>query len=768
MEKQNRTRRQYFNWVVVFSLIISVLLGPSKSLLAATNKAATTAATEVVTIMHTNDMHGRLANVPNKTVGMARLKTYRDQIQPTLLVDAGDAMQGLPLSNYSQGMDMVKAMNAVGYDGMTLGNHEFDFGLETALKYQQELNFPIVSANVFYRDGSQPFKSYALTTKKVNGQDKKFALIGLTTPETAYKTHPKNVEKIKFEKPLPAAIKAMTAAIQDGADYFVFMTHLGVDETTLKDEQSTYLASGLAKKYPDKRIFIADGHSHTQLPTGLKFNNVIVGQTGSYLSTVGLMTGTYRAQDATLKAELHSAQELQALPEDPQVKVIVDQAQVNYDRDNSQVILPNNQIKFNGLRDNVRTRETNLGDLIGDVLWEYGQTGFTKKSDFAVVNGGGIRENLEVGPVNKGQIVAVMPFGNTISQITVTGAQIYQMFEHSLRSPAAKDAQGQVIYDENNLPKLGANGGFLQVSHTLQVSYDSTRPGSDPEKQTVGTRVTSIKLNGKFIPRDSQDTYQMATNDFMAAGGDGYTMLSGKPVQQGPSMDTVLLDYMKKVTPATLANYRTELPMTRIVSQALAQNPALIALQQLVTEKSLAGKNVADYTAYSWAAVSAKLAQAQKVLAAQDIAQANVITPQLQQTHLISTTTLQKSVAAAKKEQQARYTVASWLKVKQALMAAEQLLTRAKAADQGISADELTIATTQLDQAVAGLQVAKTTENNKPQTSNTKNKGKNTTGTKGNLPQAGETTSALAIYGLVALMTTGTVAYRLKKREDAA
>ncbi|WP_461219107.1 5'-nucleotidase C-terminal domain-containing protein [Lapidilactobacillus salsurivasis] len=619
MAKKSGSRRQTLIWLVVLNFIIGLVFGPSRALLAATDPVAT-ANTEVVTIMHTNDMHGRLANVKDQSIGMARLKTYRDQLKPTLLVDAGDAMQGLPLSNYSKGMDMVKAMNAVGYDGMTLGNHEFDFGLETALKYQKELNFPIVSANVFYRDGSRPFQPYAMTTKSVNGQSRKFALIGLTTPETAYKTHPKNVEKIKFEKPLPAAIKAMDAAIKDGADYFVFMTHLGVDETTLADEKSTYLATGLEKQYPDKRIFIADGHSHTQLPEGLKFGNVLVGQTGNYLNTVGVMTGTYAGNQTTLKAELHPAKELQDLAEDPIVKAVVDHAQAEYDRDNSQVILANNRVKFNGLRDNVRTRETNLGNLIGDVLWSYGQTGFAQKSDFAVVNGGGIRENIEVGPVTKGQIVSVMPFGNTISQIAVTPAEMYEMFEHSLRSPVATDSQGKPIMDENGLPKLGANGGFLQTSHTLQVTYDPTREGRASNKKTTdGLRVLTIRLNGKIIPRaDNQTKYQMATNDFMAAGGDGYTMLSGKPVQQGPSMDTVFLDYLRKVTPETLDQYRTELPMTRIVSRPAAHEIALEWLGYRLEAKDLTSKQAKDYTPQSWAAFVAARDHAQVVVSKQD------------------------------------------------------------------------------------------------------------------------------------------------------
>ena len=134
-------------------------------------------------IMHTNDMHGRFEyDKGGKAIGLAKVKTYKDQHKPTLLVDAGDAIQGLPISNHTKGADMVKAMNAVGYDAMTLGNHEFDFGMERALELKEDFNFPIVSANV-YKDGARPFDPYVI--KKKEGIN--FALIGLTTPKQQLK-----------------------------------------------------------------------------------------------------------------------------------------------------------------------------------------------------------------------------------------------------------------------------------------------------------------------------------------------------------------------------------------------------------------------------------------------------------------------------------------------------------------------------------------------------------------------------------------------------
>lgn len=527
-----------------------------------------------VKIMHTNDMHGRLEYLEDKyspSIGMGRVKTFKDNQKPTLLVDAGDAMQGLPISNYTEGMDMVKAMNAVGYDAMTLGNHEFDFGLDRALTYKNALTFPIVSANVYYKTGERPFDPYTIVEKDVNGEKQSFALIGLTTPETTVKTHPNNIEKVTFKKPAPVAIDVMKE-IGDKADFFIFMTHLGVDETTVEDETSQYLAKQLAANFPDKKIFIADGHSHTPLPEGAREGHVLIGQTGNYLNNVGMMTGTYSGEEVTTQAVLHPFSELKSLTPDPKVEAIVQAAKQNFGAEMSQVALENNQIMFNGERENVRSQETNLGNIIGDAIYHYGQSGFKTPSDFAVVNGGGIRQSIKPGKVTKGDLVGVMPFGNTISQIKVTGNEIYQMFEHSLRSIPVVDEQGQVILDRNGLPKLGANGGFLHVSESLKVTYDSNLPGTNTETGEIGKRVLSIKLKdktGKFteVPRNDTTIYNMATNDFLAAGGDGYTMFQGKAVEEGPSMDAAFLGYLTNLKAKELAEYTEEFPAKRIVSQ---------------------------------------------------------------------------------------------------------------------------------------------------------------------------------------------------------
>ncbi|MTD40237.1 multifunctional 2',3'-cyclic-nucleotide 2'-phosphodiesterase/5'-nucleotidase/3'-nucleotidase [Erwinia sp. CPCC 100877] len=540
---------------------------------------------DTVTIMHTNDVHGRLEGNGNDVLGMARLKTYKEQVKPDLMIDVGDVFQGLPISNFSKGMDMAKVMNEVGYDAMAVGNHEFDFGFDTAMSYKETLNFPLLSNNTF-KDGRLAFDPYKIIEK--NG--KTFAVIGVTTPETATKTHPNNVVGVTFGDPITETKKAINDIKASGKviDAYIIAGHLGIDETTPHEWRGDTLAEALSKEFTEN-ITVLDGHSHTAVDGGKRFGNVLYTQTGNYLNNVGL--ATIDLIDLSKKtASLTSAQSLADLAENPAVKALVGEARSNFEAWGSKVVIENNPYQFNGERDNVRTRETNLGNLIGDAMLAYGQTGFSHPSDFAVSNGGGIRANIEPGNVTVGDIISVLPFGNSISQIKVSGAQVKEMFELSLRSMAQKDTDGNVILDDYDQPKLGANGGFLHVSSTIHVYYDSTKQGSllpaddgnDTDKTIVGERVLQIDIQdrntGEFAPIDDNATYYMATNDFLAAGGDGYDMLGGER-EEGSSLDTVLTDYMqgatklrlyRAATNIDLAQYKEPFPGERIISIAEA------------------------------------------------------------------------------------------------------------------------------------------------------------------------------------------------------
>lgn len=287
-------------------------------------------------IMHTNDMHGRMAYAEGSTIGVAKLKTLKDEKNPTLMIDAGDALQGLAISNVSKGMKMAQIMSKLPYDAVAVGNHEFDFGYEQALAYKNVL--PVISANVI-KGGQLSFEPNRIVTK----EGKRFAMIGLSTPETAVKTHPDNVKDVTFAEPLAVAREQLNS-LKDQADVFVFVTHLGVDKTTPEQWRSDTLAQTLANEYPTEKIIIIDGHSHTAMPAGQVFGNVLLAQTGEHLKNVGMIEVSYQDGQPSFKAELIPAISFTNIVEDPEIKAIVAQAEADFDKEMGEVVIPNNPV----------------------------------------------------------------------------------------------------------------------------------------------------------------------------------------------------------------------------------------------------------------------------------------------------------------------------------------------------------------------------------------------------------------------------------------
>lgn len=529
---------------------------------------ATAATTSVnsgpVTILHTNDIHGRIEESKG-VIGMAKLATLANQYRAagtTLLLDSGDAFQGMPISNSTKGDDMAAIMNQVGYDAMAVGNHEFDFGLEQVQKYKETLNFPLLSSNI-YVNGARLFQASTIIDKDTSVEGDEFVVIGVTTPETATKTHPNNVQGVTFADPISEVNKVIdeieSKAKAEGKTYnkYIILAHLGVDATTPTEWQGTTLAQSLSNNpaLKNKSVVVLDGHSHTVLTA--TYGNVTYNQTGSYLNNVGKVTFE---SDKVLSAGLISEGDTTSVTADPTIAATVGNIKAKYEAENATVVIDNNPVELNGDRANVRVQETNLGNLVADALLDYGQTGFAHKTNLAVTNGGGLRATIAKDkPVTKGDIIAVLPFGNIISQITVTGQQIQDMFNKSLSAIQQTDeATGQPVIGRHGLPLLEANGGFLQIAGA-KVYYDTNLA---PEKRILGIQILNPDT-GAYEALDLTKTYYLATNDFLAAGGDGYTMLGGAR-EEGPSMDTVFADYLQGNS-ATLGNYSEINPNTRSI-----------------------------------------------------------------------------------------------------------------------------------------------------------------------------------------------------------
>ena len=537
--------------------------------------ASTSTNNDTVTVLHTNDVHGRMVEDDrNGVIGDALLSgivnDYRSK-GTTLVFDSGDSFQGLPISNSSKGEDMATVMNAVGYDAMTVGNHEFDFGLDQLRRLSKQINFPIITSNV-YVNGVRLFQPSTIVDKTPGVDGDEVVVIGVTTPETATKTHPRNIVGVTFKDPI-SEVEAVIDQVEsnaraEGKDYktYIVLAHLGIDTTTPVEWRGSTLAEALSNYAPlkGKRVLVLDGHSHT-LHTATYGDNVTYNQTGSYLNNVGRVV--YNSDRILSHGVITHDEAKKNYQVNPTLKAMLDDIQAKYKADSSKVVIENSPVKLSGDRMDVRVRETNLGNVVADALLDYGQSGFSHKSNLAVTNGGGLRETIAKDkPVTKGDIIAVLPFGNSVAQIQVTGQNIYDMFVKSLGSILQVDESGKNVLDENGQPLLEPSGGFLQEAGA-RVYYDTTLP---TEKRILSIDILDPETKA-YKPLDKTETYYLVTNDFLAAGGDGYTMLGG-PREEGPSMDSIFGDYLAT---ADLSKYAVINPNSRTISISSANYTAL-------------------------------------------------------------------------------------------------------------------------------------------------------------------------------------------------
>ncbi len=484
-------------------LSLALLLG----LLPAAVSAATETTTKI-TLLHTNDTHGRAEESDNDGMGFAKISTLFKQFLAenpnTLLLDAGDTFHGTTFATLQRGESIVNVMNEVGYDAMAAGNHDFNYGYGRLLELEKMAEFPVLSANVKKQDGDRLLKPYVI--EEVDGI--KLGLFGLTTPETTYKTHPKNVEGLTFADPAEEA-RVMVAELEaQGVDAIIAVTHLGIDAS------STDTSIKVAKEAPGIDV-IVDGHSHSTLVEGLQGeNDTLIVSAGEYTKNLGVVELEFDADKKLIskKAHLISKEDAAETEPDPAVTGVIEEVKKSQETTLSEVV-GKTAVRLDGEREKVRAGETNLGNLITDAMLDV--TG----ADVAMTNGGGIRASIEAGDITKGDIITVLPFGNYIVTKKVTGADLKAALEN-----------GASAYPETK-------GGFAHVGG-MSYAIDASKP--------AGQRIHSVKVGGKAL--DLKAGYMLATNDFMAAGGDEYTMFKDHPIAgEYPALDEALIAYIQKL-----------------------------------------------------------------------------------------------------------------------------------------------------------------------------------------------------------------------------
>ena len=477
-------------------------------------------------ILHSNDVHGAIKGYAN----IAALKAeYEAEGATVILVDAGDYSQGTTYVSSTKGLDAVKMMNVAGYDFATLGNHEFDYGYEQLKSNMSEAKFKVLCANVLDAEGNSIFDATAI--KEVNGV--KIGFFGLETPETQTKANPALIKGLQFlggEKMYECA-QAQVAALKDaGADIIVCLAHLGIDGESEPNRSVDLFAK------VEGIDFIIDGHSHSVMEKGP--SDEPIQSTGTQFKNIGVIV----IDNATKTIE---SNKLVAVTEesakDKAVEVaaadIIERITAEYG-----AVFAKSEVELNGDKaPGNRNMETNLGDLITDsMMWQIlkdaDSLAVPAENIVAVTNGGGIRAWIHKGEITKNDVFTVLPFGNTLTVVYVKGADLLEALEASTYcTPAAV----------GGFPQIAG----MKITVVTKAQYDAneeTYPGSTYHGPKSINRVTIDEVNGK--PFDPNATYAVATNNFIAAGGDTYYAFarSEGSIDTGYTLDTILMDYIKE------------------------------------------------------------------------------------------------------------------------------------------------------------------------------------------------------------------------------
>ncbi|MBS6368093.1 bifunctional metallophosphatase/5'-nucleotidase [Faecalibacterium duncaniae] len=484
-----------------------------------------------VTILYTNDVHTYIDNKspkPTYAAIAALKKSIEDTGRDVLLVDAGDHIQGTAYGSMDDGATIIELMNEAGYDLATPGNHEFDYGMARAKAVLREADFPYVSCNwVDLRTGFNVLPSVKFFF--VGGR--KIAFVGVTTPETFTKSTPAyfmNDAQTKYiydilggedgQKLYDAVQEAIDKAEFWGADTIIGLGHLGVDPSS-----SPWTSEEVIAHTHGFTAFI-DGHSHTVMAnkqvTDASGKAVTLTQTGSYFKNIGKMTV---GADGTITTELIDTYEgldaAVAATASNWISAVDDML-------GEEIAVGDTKFYINdpatGKR-RIRSGETNLGDFVADGIYTYFNEIEELHCDVAIMNGGGIRTDVEAGPWSFKTCKTVSPFGNVACLMSVTGQQIQDALEFGARFAGAEGKE---------------NGGFLQVAgarYTIHPMIPNTVQTNDKNVWTGSAatpRVSNVeiydKTTGTYKPLDPNATYALAGMNYTLRNlGDGFAMFDG-------------------------------------------------------------------------------------------------------------------------------------------------------------------------------------------------------------------------------------------------
>jgi 2',3'-cyclic-nucleotide 2'-phosphodiesterase (5'-nucleotidase family) len=480
----------------------------------------------VVRVLTMNDFHGalesRVVSWSNGRAvgGIAALKATMDRLAaqcncPVLRLDAGDQMQGTLASNLTEGRSTIEALNLLGLDAAAVGNHDFDWGVPVLRRRMEEARYPWLIANVFDSvTGARPAwaKPYAI----VRAGRFRVAVIGYVTPVTKYIVLAKQVAGLAFERGRPTIQDALDQAARESPDFTMIVAHEGAfcDSLACRGE-----IMGFAAEFDSTAVqLIVAGHTHTRIVTRVHGIPVVSAQANGTLVGVADLVATGAGREWRVRVDTVAVDRV--VP-DSMAEALVGRYRPEVERLSRKVIAR--------LDDSLLTRgdEYPLGGLIADA-WRVA-TG----ADFAVMNRGGVRRELYPGPITYGQLFELQPFGNTLVRVDLTGRDLRLIMERSLAG---------------SRPDLFPSG--------FTVRYDRARP--------PGQRVIELRRsNGE--PIDSARRYTLGITNFMAAGGNGYTMVTRLPqIEVGQlDLDAMISWFERQPQPVRVSAGRRLFPVTQ-------------------------------------------------------------------------------------------------------------------------------------------------------------------------------------------------------------
>ncbi|MDA9357600.1 5'-nucleotidase/apyrase family protein [Candidatus Thioglobus sp.] len=509
---------------VLLSLVVALGFF-SQSSIAASHKVLN------LTILHTNDFHARFRpiskydnncsaenNAEGKCFGgSARLITAiedaRSRHENTVLLDGGDQFQGTLFYNLYKGKVAAEMMNKLGYDGMTVGNHEFDDGPETLRAFMDAVNFPVLMANANV-DMEPELKGKLQKSTVIERSGHKIGLIGLVTEDVVDISSPG--DNIIFTDAITAAQAEVDSLTADGVGIIILMSHSSYEI----DKEIAANTTGID--------VIVGGHDNAYLsnisdrakgPYPTVVNGTQIVQAYAYGKYLGELSVVFDDEGEVISATGEPITIDGSVNENSQIVARLDELEKPI-TDLKETLVGNVSSSLNGDRAVCRVQECDMGNMITDAMRA---AGMEKGYSIALANSGGIRASLDAGQVTLGEIMTILPFQNTMSTFKVTGKQLLAAIENGVSQ--VEDGSGR----------------FPQVSG-MRFSFDASKPANE--------RVTSIEIqesNGSFSALNLYGTYGMVSNNFIRGGGDGYKMFRAATdiYDFGPDLADVVVDYIK-------------------------------------------------------------------------------------------------------------------------------------------------------------------------------------------------------------------------------